>query len=283
MTNRTCSRQPRSRSSSTSTLQLSLHELTLILGNGTDDWNQHDAVRVALSLDSSSQTVLPISTAPFTSRPTLPCAASNSRYSPAYEPRRDARFHRRGARHVHRRVVGCPRAPAVARNLAGYHAGRAPGNKGRRYPADPPTVEEIVAVMRQAGVAVDGRRAQALIVVLWRAGLRISEALALNETDLDPNAGPSWCAAAEAASAAPSAWTPGAGNRSAHGLKTDSPSRPARCSASSTGRPPAGHARRHRSARSSDGWPSTPGCGAGSSRNQLRHAHAVERPTKASR
>ncbi len=33
---------------------------------------------------------------------------------------------------------------------------RRPGNKGRRYPADPPRVEEIVAVMRQAG---DGRAA----------------------------------------------------------------------------------------------------------------------------
>jgi hypothetical protein len=26
-----------------------------------------------------------------------------------------------------------------------------PGNKGRRYPADPPRVEEIVAVMKAAG------------------------------------------------------------------------------------------------------------------------------------
>ena len=26
-----------------------------------------------------------------------------------------------------------------------------PGNKGRRFPADPPRVEEIVAVMREAG------------------------------------------------------------------------------------------------------------------------------------
>lgn len=33
------------------------------------------------------------------------------------------------------------------------------------------------------------RAAFALIVVLWRAGLRISEALLLNETDLDPSAG----------------------------------------------------------------------------------------------
>jgi hypothetical protein len=35
------------------------------------------------------------------------------------------------------------------------HVGNAhrPANKGRRYPADPPKVEEIVAVMRQAGDA----------------------------------------------------------------------------------------------------------------------------------
>jgi hypothetical protein len=37
-------------------------------------------------------------------------------------------------------------------------AGRRPGNKGRRYPADPPRVEEIVAVMRQAGTDLYGRR-----------------------------------------------------------------------------------------------------------------------------
>lgn len=44
--------------------------------------------------------------------------------------------------------AGRPRSPAT---LAGYHTGRPPWNKGRRYPADPPRVEEIVAVMRQAG------------------------------------------------------------------------------------------------------------------------------------
>jgi site-specific recombinase XerC len=58
-----------------------------------------------------------------------------------------------------------------------------------RYPADPPTVEEIVAVMRQAGAGRSAARMRALIVVLWRAGLRISEALMLNETDLDPSGG----------------------------------------------------------------------------------------------
>jgi site-specific recombinase XerD len=68
-------------------------------------------------------------------------------------------------------------------------ARRRPGNKGRRYPADPPRVEEIVAVMRQAGTDLYGRRLRGLIIVLWRAGLRISEALALTESDLEVSGG----------------------------------------------------------------------------------------------
>jgi len=81
---------------------------------------------------------------------------------------------------------GRGRSPAT---MPGFHRGRPPRNKGLRYPADPPTVEEIVAVMRQAGPGVFGVRACGLVVMLWRAGLRISEALALAETDLDPDRG----------------------------------------------------------------------------------------------
>jgi site-specific recombinase XerD len=50
-------------------------------------------------------------------------------------------------------------------------------------------VEDIIAVMRAAGDGPDGLRLRGVIVMLWRAGLRISEALALNETDLDPDRG----------------------------------------------------------------------------------------------
>jgi integrase len=53
--------------------------------------------------------------------------------------------------------------------MPGYNAGRPPANKGMRYPADPPTVDEIVAVLR--------------------AGLRVQEALALTEHDLDQRRG----------------------------------------------------------------------------------------------
>ncbi|MGA2165790.1 MAG: tyrosine-type recombinase/integrase [Solirubrobacteraceae bacterium] len=78
--------------------------------------------------------------------------------------------------------AGRRRSPAT---LPGHHAGRPPRNKGQRYPADPPAVQEIVAVMRQAGAGRHGARMRALIVVLWRGGLRIQEALTLGEQDLD--------------------------------------------------------------------------------------------------
>lgn len=82
--------------------------------------------------------------------------------------------------------AGRRRSPAT---MPGYHTGRPPRNKGMRYPADPPTVDEIVAVMRHTGDNRHGWRTRALIVVLWRGGLRIQEALALAEPDLDPRRG----------------------------------------------------------------------------------------------
>ena len=73
--------------------------------------------------------------------------------------------------------------------MPGFHAGRPPANKDLRFPADPPKVEEIIAVMRAAGDDAHGRRLRGLIVILWRAGLRIQEALALAEADLDHRRG----------------------------------------------------------------------------------------------
>ncbi len=57
------------------------------------------------------------------------------------------------------------------------------------YPADPPRPGEIILVMRQAGQDRHGLRVRALVAVLWRGGLRISEASALNETDIDAHRG----------------------------------------------------------------------------------------------
>src|SRR5256885_12384811 len=82
--------------------------------------------------------------------------------------------------------AGRRRSPAP---MPGFHAGLPPRNKGMRYPADLPKVEEIIAVMRAAGDGLHGRRLRGLIVILWRAGLRIHEALALAEADLDARRG----------------------------------------------------------------------------------------------
>jgi integrase len=82
--------------------------------------------------------------------------------------------------------AGRRRSPAT---LSSFNQGRTPPNKGLRYPPDPPTVEEIIAVMRAAGEGPDGIRLRGVIILLWRAGLRISEALALTETDLDRQRG----------------------------------------------------------------------------------------------
>jgi hypothetical protein len=70
-------------------------------------------------------------------------------------------------------AVGRRRSPAT---VPGFHAGRSPRNKGMHYPADPPTVQEIVAIMRRAGGNRHGQRVRAMIVVLWRGGLRIQKA-----------------------------------------------------------------------------------------------------------
>ena len=82
--------------------------------------------------------------------------------------------------------------------MPGFHEGRTPRNKGHRYPADPPTVEEIIAVMREAGSGPDGARLRALIVILWRAGLRIGKrSISLRPISTHP-AARCWCVAAYA-------------------------------------------------------------------------------------
>jgi integrase len=125
-------------------------------------------------------------------------------------------------------VVGHRRSPAT---MPGYHRGRPPRNKGEQYPADPPTVEEIVAVMRTIGDRADGHRLRALIVLLWRAGLRISEALALQESDLDRSRGAVLIRRGKGGSAARSEWIGGRGSSSIPGSRSVASSRSARCCA----------------------------------------------------
>ena len=56
-------------------------------------------------------------------------------------------------------AAGHRRSPAT---MPGYHRGRPPRNKAEEYPADPPTVEGIVAVMRAVGVRPEAQRLRAL-------------------------------------------------------------------------------------------------------------------------
>ena len=83
-------------------------------------------------------------------------------------------------------ITGRLRSPAATPS---HWAGCVPPNKGLLYPADPPTVEEIILLIREAGPRPYADRLRGLIAILWRAGLRISEALALTESDLDPKTG----------------------------------------------------------------------------------------------
>src|SRR5687768_1991921 len=109
-----------------------------------------------------------------------PLVVDERNYPPSHG--RSTHDRSRGARFPPVGVVR--RRPCRATTREGRRVTRAPS-----YPADPATVEEIVAVMRHARQDRRGWRLRALIVVLWRARLRVQEALALSERDLDARRG----------------------------------------------------------------------------------------------
>jgi integrase len=74
------------------------------------------------------------------------------------------------------------RSPAT---MPGFHAGRPPRNTGLRDPVRSAQSRGDRHRHAHAGDNAQGRRLRGLIVVLWRAGLRIQEALGLAEADLD--------------------------------------------------------------------------------------------------
>ncbi len=79
-------------------------------------------------------------------------------------------------------AAGRRRSPAT---LPGQHRARPPRNKAC---ATPPTRRASRRSSPSCDVAGDrphGLRTRALVVLLWRAGLRSSEALALAQSDLD--------------------------------------------------------------------------------------------------
>ena len=147
-------------------------------------------------------------------------------------------------------AAGHRRSPVT---MPGYHRGRPPRNKGLRYPADPPTIDEIIAVLRAAGDGRGADRLRALVVLLWRAGLRISEALDLAETDLDRFTGGILIRRGKGGKrrvVGMDRW-----GCSSPGLRSAPGSQQAICCASSTARPPAGTGKPPPRANSSPGPP----------------------------
>jgi site-specific recombinase XerD len=67
---------------------------------------------------------------------------------------------------------------------------RKPTNKGKRYPTEILTESEVVAVLKAcSSKAPTGVRNRALITIMYRAGIRVSEALDLYPKDIDANTG----------------------------------------------------------------------------------------------
>lgn len=83
-------------------------------------------------------------------------------------------------------ATGRPRSVVT---LSEYRRGRAPANKGKRYPAEVLTPGEIAALLEALPDGGSGIRSRALIVLLWRVGLRAAEALALRVQDVDLEVG----------------------------------------------------------------------------------------------
>jgi site-specific recombinase XerD len=69
--------------------------------------------------------------------------------------------------------------------LPAYRLGKEPANKGRKFPPEPLTPEEIYRLMEACGRGLAGKRNRALIAVGARAGLRCKEALDLYPKDVD--------------------------------------------------------------------------------------------------
>jgi site-specific recombinase XerD len=88
--------------------------------------------------------------------------------SVALEPRYDRR--------------GYYRSPVT---LSSYRLGQPSPIKGRKFPPEPLTPDEVWRLVDACGRGLAGRRNRALIITMWRGGLRVSEALALAPKDVD--------------------------------------------------------------------------------------------------
>jgi site-specific recombinase XerD len=83
-----------------------------------------------------------------------------------------------------------PRTGTRRPDWLGSRPGQPSASKGRTFPPEPLTRSEVEALLQQCSVrASTGVRNRALLMVLWRGGLRITEALDLKPADIDYDAG----------------------------------------------------------------------------------------------
>lgn len=86
-----------------------------------------------------------------------------------------------------RDACGRPRSPAT---MPGFRKGVKPANAGRRYKATPLTDDDVLLLLAGCSrTSSTGLRNRALIALLYRSALRISEGLALEPDDLDRDRG----------------------------------------------------------------------------------------------
>ena len=69
--------------------------------------------------------------------------------------------------------------------MSAYRQGADPPNKGLKLPPEVLTTDEVYALLKACGRGAAGRRNRALLILLWRGGLRVSEALDLMPKDVD--------------------------------------------------------------------------------------------------
>ena len=77
----------------------------------------------------------------------------------------------------------------TAAAFPGAGKGRVPAQKGLTLPAEILTPEEVLAILDQCRDTTTGIRDRALITVMYRSGLRVSEALSLQPKDVDLHIG----------------------------------------------------------------------------------------------
>ena len=74
--------------------------------------------------------------------------------------------------------------------LPGHRAGEDPPNKGRTFPAEPLNADEVKKILGAiSSRGHSGIRNRALVATMWRAGLRVTEALSLYTKDVDLQSG----------------------------------------------------------------------------------------------